>query len=61
LLYSISTLHCTTVSLAQGGLGLGTMWGTEQAKRMLKDAGFCYIEENRLEHDPMNCYFVIQK
>ncbi|WP_194778439.1 class I SAM-dependent methyltransferase [Pararhodonellum marinum] len=61
LLYSISTLHCTTVSLAQGGMGLGTMWGTERANLMLKDAGFTQIQENRLDHDPMNCYFVVQK
>ena len=30
LLYTISCLHCMTVSLAQGGEGLGAMWG--QAK-----------------------------
>ena len=30
-LYTISTMHCTTVSLAQGGEGLGTMWGEEKA------------------------------
>ncbi|EON78370.1 putative transcriptional regulatory protein [Lunatimonas lonarensis] len=59
LLYSISTLHCTSVSLAQGGMGLGTMWGTEQANRMLRAAGFRQITENRLPHDPMNCYFVV--
>ncbi|MCC5937124.1 MAG: methyltransferase domain-containing protein [Lunatimonas sp.] len=61
LLYSISTLHCTTVSLAQGGMGLGTMWGTEQANRMLLEAGFHRVQENRLAHDPMNCYFVVGK
>ena len=26
LLYTLSTMHCMTVSLAQGGAGLGTMW-----------------------------------
>jgi hypothetical protein len=26
LLYTISCMHCMTVSLAQGGMGLGTMW-----------------------------------
>ncbi|MDQ3361325.1 MAG: class I SAM-dependent methyltransferase, partial [Actinomycetota bacterium] len=29
-LYTISTMHCMTVSLAQGGEGLGTMWGEEK-------------------------------
>src|SRR5690606_24888148 len=28
-LYTISCLHCMTVSLAQNGAGLGTMWGRE--------------------------------
>lgn len=31
-LYTISTMHCMTVSLAQDGDGLGTMWGEEKAK-----------------------------
>ena len=25
--YGISVMHCMTVSLAQGGAGLGTVWG----------------------------------
>jgi len=29
--YTISTMHCMTVSLAQGGDGLGTVWGQELA------------------------------
>ena len=28
-LYTISCMHCMTVSLAQGGEGLGAMWGEE--------------------------------
>ncbi|MCU7924851.1 MAG: hypothetical protein KZQ97_00250 [Candidatus Thiodiazotropha sp. (ex Dulcina madagascariensis)] len=31
LLYTISTMHCMTVSLAQDGAGLGTAWGRELA------------------------------
>ncbi len=27
MFYTISTMHCMTVSLAQGGAGLGTCWG----------------------------------
>jgi SAM-dependent methyltransferase len=30
ILYAVSTMHCMTVSLAQGGDGLGTMWGREE-------------------------------
>jgi SAM-dependent methyltransferase len=43
-LYAISTLHCMTVSLAEGGAGLGTMWGEQTARRMLADAGFSAVE-----------------
>jgi hypothetical protein len=33
LYYAISVMHCMTVSLAEGGAGLGTMWGQELAPR----------------------------
>src|SRR3546814_5744411 len=29
--YAISTFHCMSVSLAQGGAGLGAAWGKEKA------------------------------
>jgi SAM-dependent methyltransferase len=43
-IYGISVLHCMTVSLAEGGTGLGTAWGEEKARAMLADAGFTAIE-----------------
>jgi 2-polyprenyl-3-methyl-5-hydroxy-6-metoxy-1,4-benzoquinol methylase len=58
LLYTISCMHCMSVSLGQGGEGLGTMWGEETALRMLRDAGFETIEQQRLTHDFMNVYFI---
>jgi len=61
LLYTISCLHCMTVSLAQGGMGLGAMWGTDKALEMLNDAGFRNIDIQRLDHDIQNCYYVIKK
>jgi 2-polyprenyl-3-methyl-5-hydroxy-6-metoxy-1,4-benzoquinol methylase len=61
LLYTASTMHCMTVSLAQGGEGLGTMWGEEKAKEMLKDAGFKEVEIKQLPHDIFNNYFIISK
>ncbi|HEX8193203.1 MAG TPA: class I SAM-dependent methyltransferase [Allosphingosinicella sp.] len=57
-IYAISCMHCMTVSLAQGGVGLGAAWGEELAAAMLKDAGFRSVEAHRLEHDVMNIYFV---
>ena len=38
-LYTISCLHCMTVSLAEGGTGLGAMWGAERAQQMLRERG----------------------
>nr|WP_246389931.1 hypothetical protein [Halomonas cerina] len=54
--YSLS--HCMTVSLAQGGEGLGTMWGRERALAYLEAAGFRDIRVHQLEHDIQNDYFV---
>jgi len=60
-LYAISTMHCLTVSLAQGGEGLGAMWGEEKAREYLKKAGFRSIETHRLDHDIQNNWYVIRK
>jgi 2-polyprenyl-3-methyl-5-hydroxy-6-metoxy-1,4-benzoquinol methylase len=61
LLYTVSTMHCMTVSLAQGGEGLGTMWGEEKAREMLEEAGFKKVEVKQLPHDIFNNYFIITK
>ena len=58
LLYAVSTVHCTPVSIGQGGEGLGTMWGWETAERFLRQAGFARVERHILPHDPMNVWFV---
>ena len=60
-LYAISTMHCMTVSLAQGGEGLGTVWGEELALKMLKDAGFAEVRVERLAHDFFNNYYITVK
>lgn len=44
LYYGVSTLHCMTVSLAEDGAGLGTVWGEELARQMLAEAGFRQVE-----------------
>ncbi len=61
LLYTVSTLHCMTVSLAQGGMGLGTMWGEDTARKMLDEAGFKLNAIERLPHDVQNCYYICTK
>ena len=58
LLYTISCMHCMTVSLASGGDGLGTMWGQELAETMLGEAGFADVAINELPHDIQNVYYV---
>lgn len=58
LLYTLSCMHCMTVSLAGGGEGLGAMWGREQAERYFREAGFREIEVHELDHDPQNYYYV---
>ena len=58
--YGISVMHCLTVSLAEGGDGLGTVWGIEKAKQMLAESGFSRVQV----HDsprPQNCIFVCRK
>jgi SAM-dependent methyltransferase len=57
-LYSVSTLHCLTVSLAGGGAGLGAAWGEELARSMLADAGFVDVAVHEAPGDPLNAVFV---
>jgi SAM-dependent methyltransferase len=58
LLYTISCMHCMTVSLAQNGEGLGAMWGREKAEELMHEAGFGSIEVHELPHDFQNYYYV---
>jgi 2-polyprenyl-3-methyl-5-hydroxy-6-metoxy-1,4-benzoquinol methylase len=58
LLYTISCMHCMTVSLAQGGDGLGAMWGKEMAVQYFQEAGFHSVAVNELAHDFQNYYYV---
>ena len=57
-LYGISTLHCMTVSLAQGGAGLGTVWGEQLARRMLDEAGFVDVSVHDVPDDPFDSVYV---
>ena len=60
-LYTVSCLHCMTVSLAQGGEGLGAMWGEEKTRDYLERAGFRSIEKHELAHDIQNNWYVVRK
>ena len=57
-LFTVSTMHCMTVSLAQNGEGLGACWGEEKARELLAEAGFASVEVSQIEGDPLNAYYV---
>ena len=61
MLYSVSTFHCMTVSLALDGAGLGTMWGEQKADEMFREAGFTSVETKRVPEDILNVYYVCRK
>jgi len=56
-LYTMSTMHCMSVSLAGGGPGLGTAWGHQVATRMLHEAGFTDVKLFE-RVDPANSLYV---
>jgi len=61
ILYSVSTLHGMTVSLAHGGAGIGTMFGEQLARQMLADAGFVDIQVHPAPGDPGDAVYVSRK
>ena len=61
LLYTVSCMHCMTVSLAQNGEGLGAMWGEEKTREYLERAGFRSIEKHELAHDIQNNWYIVRK
>jgi SAM-dependent methyltransferase len=59
-LYTMSTMHCMSVSLAAGGPGLGTAWGHQTATRMLREAGFADVQLFE-RVDPANTLYVARR
>ncbi|MDN5916422.1 MAG: methyltransferase domain-containing protein [Pseudonocardia sp.] len=60
-IYSISTLHCMTVSLASGGAGLGAAWGEGLARRMLGEAGFGDVDAHPAPGQGLNLIYVTHR
>ena len=58
VLYSLSTLHCLTVSLAHGGAGIGSAFGEQLARRMLAEAGFGEAEVHPAPGHPFDAVYV---
>ena len=61
LLYSMSTLHCMTVSLAHDGAGIGTMFGEGLARRMLGEAGFDVVDVVTAPGDPADAIYISRR
>lgn len=59
--YTVSTMHCMTVSLAYDGEGLGTMWGVHTAREIFAEAGFSDVTVHNIDADPGNNYYVCKK
>lgn len=60
-LYTVSTMHCMSVSLGLDGSGLGTCWGRQLATSMLADAGFGEVTVSEIDSDPFNNYYIARK
>lgn len=57
-IYTISCMHCMSVALTNGGMGLGAAWGKEKALEMLAEAGFTDVRVESLDHDILNYYYI---
>ena len=58
IMYSVSTLHCLTVSLAHDGAGIGTAFGEGLARALLAEAGFELAGVFPAPGDPMDAVYV---
>lgn len=54
--YAWSVMYFMTVSLAYSGMGLGTVWGEELARKMMTEAGFSDVRTVHMQGNLINCY-----
>jgi len=59
MMYSMSTLHCLTVSLAYDGEGIGTLMGERKARELAEGAGFTRFRRLPIEH-AFNVFYEIR-
>jgi len=59
MMYSMSTLHCMTVSLAHGGEGIGTLMGERKARELAEEAGFTRFRRLPIE-SAFNVFYEIR-
>lgn len=60
-IYTISCMHCMSVSLSNQGPGLGAAWGKQKALEMLDEAGFKNVDVHELDHDIINYWYVARR
>ena len=60
-LHTLSCLQSLPVSLAEGGAGLGAIWGEREARTMLAEAGFGCVVAHALPHDRLHRHYVARK
>jgi 2-polyprenyl-3-methyl-5-hydroxy-6-metoxy-1,4-benzoquinol methylase len=60
MLYSISTLYCMTVSLAENGKGVGACMGEGPARAMAMEAGFTKFERLPVNH-PFAAIYILKR
>jgi SAM-dependent methyltransferase len=61
IMYSVSTLHCLTVSLAHGGAGIGMVFGEQRAREMLLGAGFEEAAVHPAPGQPFDAVYVTRR
>jgi len=60
-LYTVSLMHCMPVGLVNDGMGLGMMWGEEQALALCEAAGFSAVEIHDIPEDGFNSHYLCYK
>jgi len=57
-LYTVSLMHCMPVGLNNQGRGLGMMWGEQNARDLLDQAGFSRVSVEQIPNDAFNIHFL---
>lgn len=60
MLYGISALHCMTQSLAEGGPGLGAVWGRQRAQALAEEAGFTSFQPLEEISNRFSSFYLLQ-
>jgi SAM-dependent methyltransferase len=59
--YSVSVMHCLTVSLAHAGAGIGLAFGEGHARRLLTEAGFADPQLHPAPGQPFDVVYVTRR